>query len=120
MVVGQLIKDTIPPLRVNDTGERALALMDVFQIDQLPLLHGKNYLGLISRNALHSRVYLGGVPVFNLYRSGGGCSIRRYFHVLLLICICNYFSKILFLSGPVYFRWFREWYIVYFRRLVPE
>lgn len=56
MVISQLIKDTIPPLRVNDTGERALAWMDVFQIDQLPLLHGKNYLGLISRNALNHQI----------------------------------------------------------------
>ncbi|MEO8149250.1 MAG: hypothetical protein ABI723_16510 [Bacteroidia bacterium] len=66
MVVGQLIKDTIPPLRLNDTGERALAWMDVFQIDQLPLLHGKNYLGLISRNALSHHVLKEKISTYEL------------------------------------------------------
>lgn len=66
MVVGQLIKDSIPPLRISDTGERAIAWMDVFQVDQLPLLHGKNYLGLISRIALQEQILTNKISTYEL------------------------------------------------------
>lgn len=66
MVVGQLIQDNIPPLKITDTGERALSWMDVFQVDQLPLLHGKNYLGLITRNSVNHQVLKEKISTYEL------------------------------------------------------
>ncbi len=48
MVAVELITDDIPPLRVSDTGSRALHWMEEFKVSHLPLLKGTEYLGLIS------------------------------------------------------------------------
>jgi acetoin utilization protein AcuB len=48
MIAIDLISDEIPPLRVSDTGSRALHWMEEFKVSHLPLLKGTEYLGLIS------------------------------------------------------------------------
>lgn len=48
MIALDLITDEIPPLRVSDTGSRALHWMEEFKVSHLPLLKGTEYLGLIS------------------------------------------------------------------------
>lgn len=47
-----LIKDTIPPLKPTDTCQRALLWMDEFHVSNLPVINGKNYLGLVNETNL--------------------------------------------------------------------
>jgi acetoin utilization protein AcuB len=48
MLAKSLIKDIIPPLKITDTGERALAWMEEFRIRYLPVVNGTEFLGIIS------------------------------------------------------------------------
>ena len=48
MLAGELITDEIPPLKVTDTGEKALRWMDEFKVFHLPVINGTEYVGLIS------------------------------------------------------------------------
>ncbi|MEO5572857.1 MAG: CBS domain-containing protein [Bacteroidia bacterium] len=48
MLASSLIKDIIPPLKISDTGERALQWMEEFRTRYLPVVNGTEYLGIIS------------------------------------------------------------------------
>ncbi len=48
MLVRELITDEIPPLKVTDTGRKALAWMEEFKVAHLPVIDGTSYLGMIS------------------------------------------------------------------------
>src|SRR5437667_6621124 len=48
MLAGDLIKDTIPPLKTSDTGLKALSWMDEFRVSHLPIVNNENFLALIS------------------------------------------------------------------------
>lgn len=48
MFAKDLITDTIPPLKVSDTGLKALGWMDEFKVRHLPLVNNTEFLGLIS------------------------------------------------------------------------
>lgn len=48
MLVSSLIKDVIPPLKITDTGERALAWMEEFRLRYLPVIRDQEFLGIIS------------------------------------------------------------------------
>lgn len=50
MLARSLIKDVIPPLKITDTGERALAWMDEFRLRYLPVVKDQEYIGLISES----------------------------------------------------------------------
>lgn len=50
MLARSLIKDNIPPLKISDTGERALKWMQEFRLSYLPLLNGTFFLGMVSEN----------------------------------------------------------------------
>lgn len=52
MLAGTLIKDIIPPLKITDSGERALAWMSEFRVRYLPVVSGREYLGIVSENDL--------------------------------------------------------------------
>ena len=54
MIAAKLIRDTIPPLKPSDGVSRALKWMEEFQINSLPVLSGKNYLGMINKTDLLS------------------------------------------------------------------
>ena len=43
-----LITDSIPPLRLSDSGSKALNWMDEFKVRHLPLIDNQKYIGLIS------------------------------------------------------------------------
>lgn len=66
MQAGQLINDFIPPLRSSDTGARALKWMNIFQVNHLPVLHEKNYLGLLSRQQLSQQLLSDKISSYNL------------------------------------------------------
>jgi len=48
MLVKDLIKDTIPPLKPEDSGRRAIRWMEEFRVRQLPVVNKQNFIGLIS------------------------------------------------------------------------
>ena len=48
MLARSLIKDIIPPLKITDTGDRALLWMEEFRMRYLPVVDATNYLGIIS------------------------------------------------------------------------
>lgn len=48
MLAKQFIKDIIPPLKQSDTGLKALGWMEEFRISQLPIINGKEFVGLIT------------------------------------------------------------------------
>jgi len=50
MLAIDLITDTVPPLRITDTGTKALSWMDEFKVRHLPVVKSNQYLGLISES----------------------------------------------------------------------
>ncbi len=48
MIARELITDEIPPLRITDTGLKALTWMDEFKVAHLPVVKKTEYMGLIS------------------------------------------------------------------------
>jgi signal-transduction protein with cAMP-binding, CBS, and nucleotidyltransferase domain len=57
MIARELINDSFPPLKISDTGLKAINWMEEFRVEHLPIVDGVNYLGLISEEdilKLHS------------------------------------------------------------------
>lgn len=52
MLARDLITDEIPPLKVSDTGIKALRWMDEFKVWHLPVIKNSVYLGLVSESDL--------------------------------------------------------------------
>lgn len=48
MIAPKLISDLIPPLHLDDTGEHVLMLMQEYNVNQLPVLDGRKYVGIIT------------------------------------------------------------------------
>lgn len=48
MIAKELISDEVPPLKSTDTGTRALKWMEEFRVNHLPVIKGKEFLGIIS------------------------------------------------------------------------
>ena len=48
MIAKELINDSFPPLKVSDTGLKAINWMEEFRVEHLPIVDGLNYVGLIS------------------------------------------------------------------------
>jgi predicted transcriptional regulator len=52
MTIGQLISDDIPPLKSDDSAEKALRWMDEFKVSWLPVVNGTEFVGMISESEL--------------------------------------------------------------------
>jgi CBS domain-containing protein len=48
MIAKELINDLFPPLKLSDTGLKALNWMEEFRLEHFPIVDGLNYVGLIS------------------------------------------------------------------------
>jgi len=48
MLVRELITDEIPPLKITDTGRKALTWMEEFKVAHLPVIDGTAYVGMVS------------------------------------------------------------------------
>lgn len=48
MIAKELISDNIPPIKPDDSGIRALKWMEEFKVSHLPVVDGRNFLGLIT------------------------------------------------------------------------
>ncbi|HNQ11892.1 MAG TPA: CBS domain-containing protein [Bacteroidia bacterium] len=54
MTIKDLIRDTVPSLKLSDSGVKVLNWMESFQVRHLPVVDNGNYLGLISDNDILS------------------------------------------------------------------
>lgn len=50
MIAKDLINDSFPPLKLGDTGLKAINWMEEFRLEHLPLVDGTTYLGLASED----------------------------------------------------------------------
>lgn len=48
MIAEELINQKIPPLKLSDPADKALRWMDEFRVNQLPVVKGREYLGLVT------------------------------------------------------------------------
>ena len=55
MIASELISYDIPPLKLSDTGVKALDWMEEFKTSELPVVDGNNYMGLISESEVLDR-----------------------------------------------------------------
>jgi len=53
MIAQNLLSEVIPPLRLTDTGQKALNWMEIFRISHLPVVDGKRLVGLISDKIIY-------------------------------------------------------------------
>ncbi len=56
MKAKQLISDYIPPIKYTETGEKALQWMNEFRVSHLAVLHGREYVGIISDDDIYDMV----------------------------------------------------------------
>jgi len=52
MVAAELINHMIPPLKLSDSAEKAIAWMEELRCEQLPVVQGQKFLGLISEEII--------------------------------------------------------------------
>jgi len=52
MLAIEVITDEIPPLKISDSGDKALSWMEEFKVYELPLVNGHQFLGLILESDL--------------------------------------------------------------------
>lgn len=50
MFAARLISDNVPPLKPGDTCDRALTWMDELRVNALPVIRGREYLGLVYKS----------------------------------------------------------------------
>ncbi len=50
MIAKELISDNIPPIKPEDSGIKALKWMEEFKVSHLPVVNGREFIGLISDN----------------------------------------------------------------------
>ncbi len=50
MLAKDIISENIPPLKISDTGEKAIEWMYEFKLSHLPLVDHKKYIGLVSED----------------------------------------------------------------------
>lgn len=63
MIAEELINQMIPPLKLSDPADKALRWMEEFRVNQLPVVKGREYLGLITEKDI---IELAGVKDMSL------------------------------------------------------
>ena len=53
MIAQNLLSEVVPPLRLTDSGKKALSWMEIFRISHLPVVDGKSLIGLISDKIIY-------------------------------------------------------------------
>jgi len=53
MIAQNLLSEVVPPLRLTDSGQKALNWMEIFRISHLPVVEGKRLVGLISDKIIY-------------------------------------------------------------------
>ncbi|GAA4307412.1 CBS domain-containing protein [Nibribacter koreensis] len=50
MIAEELINQMVPPLKLSDSGEKAVKWMEEFRLNQLPVVKNRKYLGLVTED----------------------------------------------------------------------
>ncbi|AMM51085.1 cbs domain containing protein [Rufibacter sp. DG15C] len=50
MIAEELINQMVPPLKLSDSGEKAVRWMEEFRLNQLPVVKNRKYLGLVTED----------------------------------------------------------------------
>ena len=53
MIAQDLLSEVVPPLRLTDSGQKALNWMEIFRISHMPVVDGKRLVGLISDKIIY-------------------------------------------------------------------
>lgn len=53
MIAQELLSDVVPPIRLTDSGQKALNWMEIFRVSHLPVVDGKRLLGVISDKIIY-------------------------------------------------------------------
>lgn len=53
MIAQHLLSEVVPPLRLTDSGQKALNWMEIFRISHLPVVDGKRLIGVISDKIIY-------------------------------------------------------------------
>jgi CBS domain-containing protein len=53
MIAQNILSEVVPPLRLTDSGQKALNWMEIFRISHLPVVDGKSLVGLISDKIIY-------------------------------------------------------------------
>ncbi len=55
MTASELISYDIPPLKITDSGEKALDWMEEFKVKDLPVINERQYVGIIEESDVLDR-----------------------------------------------------------------
>ena len=83
----ELIQNDIPPVRTNETIEKALNWMDEFKLNHIPVVNGTEYVGLLSDDMVYDYNHLKD-PISNINFLGKQQSVlenAHFFQVMSLI-----------------------------------
>jgi len=53
MIAQELLSEVVPPVRLTDSGQKALNLMEIFRISHLAVVNGKTLIGVISDKIIY-------------------------------------------------------------------
>jgi signal-transduction protein with cAMP-binding, CBS, and nucleotidyltransferase domain len=91
MKATELIQNDIPPVRINETIEKALNWMDEFKLNHIPVVNKTEYVGLLSDDMVYDHNQLKD-PISNINFLGKQQSIlenAHFFQVMSLISSYN-------------------------------
>jgi acetoin utilization protein AcuB len=84
MIAEELINPMVPPLKLSDTAEKAMLWMEELKINQLPVVEGRHFLGLITEDAILECNHLDR-PVSEFRLIGENCYIHDHQHLFDII-----------------------------------
>lgn len=79
MIAENLITDSLAPLRLDDTGEEALTIMNLFGVRHLPLVDGKGFKALVSEDDILTNEIDNQIGTYNLQMISA--FVRNYDHI---------------------------------------
>ena len=84
MIAEELINPMVPPLKLSDTAEKAILWMEELKVNQLPVVDGRRFLGLITEeDILESNDLDKAISSFRL--KGENCYIHERQHLFDII-----------------------------------
>lgn len=89
MIAESLLSDMIVPLRVSDTGEDALGIMNDFYLRHLPIVDGKQLRGVISEEDILDHDVLEEVGTYNLSLNRVSVNLRDHIYEVMRLLAEN-------------------------------
>jgi acetoin utilization protein AcuB len=92
MIVSQIIQTGFPVVRLSDTVQEVLDLMDSYEVFHLPVVEKEGYIGLISKVVLEEASYEQQVNSLSSFLSPVYCSEQVFFFDALQLMVANSLS----------------------------